>query len=249
MRQSPDGSVWVRTYPLTLDRDQVLPTHTHEWDQFTYAASGVIRVETAGAAWMVPPHAAVWVPAGVPHAEHLFGPVSVRTLYFARGAARALPRRCRTVNVPSLLRELVLHVSRIGALDRKDARQARLIGVLLDQLSGVTDVPLQLPMPADDRARRVAADVQAAPSAAASVTRLARRAGAGRRTIERLFLAETKMTVGEWRRRARLLHAMRRLSEGASVTDAALDAGYTSVSAFIATFRKTFGITPGQYRR
>jgi AraC-like DNA-binding protein len=249
MRQSPDGSVWVRTYPLTLDRDQVEPTHTHEWDQFTYAASGVIRVETAGASWMVPPHAAVWVPSGVPHAEYLFGPVSVRTLYFARAAARALPRRCRTVNVPSLLRELVLHIARIGALDRKDARQARLIGVLLDQLATVTDVPLQLPMPSDDRARRVATDVQTAPSAAASVTRLARRAGAGRRTIERLFLAETKMTVGEWRRRARLLHGMRRLSEGASVTEAALDAGYSSVSAFIATFRKTFGVTPGRYQR
>jgi len=109
--------------------------------------------------------------------------------------------------------------------------------------------PAARTMPSDDRARRVAADVQAAPSTAASVTRLARRAGAGRRTIERLFLAETKMTVGEWRRRARLLHGMRRLSAGASVTDAALDAGYSSVSAFIATFRKTFGVTPGRYQR
>src|SRR5262245_20220557 len=130
MRQSPDGSVWVRTYPLTLDRDQIEPTHTHEWDQFTYAASGVIRVETAGASWMVPPHAAVGGPGGVWQAEYFFGPVPPRPLSSARGAPRARPRRCRTVNVPSLLRELVLHIARIGALDRKDARQARLIGVL-----------------------------------------------------------------------------------------------------------------------
>src|SRR5262245_49122282 len=169
----PDGSVWVRTYPLTLNRNHVEPAHTHEWDQFTYAASGVIRVDTPGASWIVPPHGAVWVPAGVTHTEHLFGPVSVRTLYFVRGAARTLPRRCRAVNVPNLLRELVLHVSRIGALDRKMPVHARLIGVLLDQLAVLDDVPLQLPMPSDGRACKLAETVRDAPATTGSVAALA----------------------------------------------------------------------------
>ena len=76
---------------------------------------------------------------------------------------------------------------------------------------------------------------------------LARQVGLGRRTVERLFLAETKMTVGEWRRRLRLLRAVQRLARGESVTNVALDAGYSSTSAFIATFRKAFGTTPGRY--
>jgi len=46
----PDGSVWVRTHPITLLHDQTLATHTHDWDQLTYAASGVLRVATADAA-------------------------------------------------------------------------------------------------------------------------------------------------------------------------------------------------------
>jgi len=238
--------VWVRTYPLTLPRDQVEAAHRHDWDQLTYAAAGVLRVETADASWVVPPHCGVWVPAGVEHTEYLFGPVSMRTLYIAERAAR-LPRACRTVNVSSLTRELILHICRIGALDRRVASHARLTGVLLDQLSQAAEVPLQLPMPRDARALAFARLLHAAPDGAASVGSLARRAGASRRTLERLFVSETHMTVGAWRRRLRMLHAVRLLSSGASVTDASLATGYDSVSAFIAAFRATFGTTPGRY--
>ena len=38
---------------------------------------------------------------------------------------------------------------------------------------------------------------------------------------------------------------MRVLAERGSVTDAALEAGYSSVSAFIVAFKQTFGHTPG----
>jgi AraC-like DNA-binding protein len=244
----PDGTVWVRTHPLTLPHDHHEPRHTHEWDQLTYAASGVIEIETDTGTWMVPPHRAVWVPAGVAHGERMYAPVSVRMLYFAEGIARALPRECRMVNVSSLLRELILHVTRIGALDRRTPSHAHVIGVLLDQLATLSNVPLQLPMPKDPRAVKVAALVRATPDQPAPLARLARQAGASRRTIERSFVRETHMTVGEWRRRARLLHAVRRLAEGESVTNVALEAGYSSVSAFIAVFRKTFGTTPGRAR-
>ena len=240
--------MWVRTFPVTLEHDHVLAPHAHDWDQLTYAASGVLRVDTAAASWTVPPHTAVWVPAGVEHAEQMFAPVTMRTLYFAPRLIKALPRtECRAVNISSLLRELILHASRQGALDRRTASHAHAIGMLLDQLATVTAVPLQLPTPRDDRARRVAAFLRDAPDDNAPVAALARRAGASRRTIERLFVRETGMTIAEWRRRLRLLHAVRLLAEGEPVTAAALAVGYTSVSAFIAVFKKEFGETPGRY--
>jgi AraC-like DNA-binding protein len=71
--------------------------------------------------------------------------------------------------------------------------------------------------------------------------------GAGRRTIERLFVNTTGMTFGKWRQQLRLMHAMRLLGAGAKVTHAALDAGYSTPSAFIAAFRKVLGTTPTQY--
>ena len=50
--------MWVRTFPLTLLHDHTLATHTHDWDQLTYATAGVLRVATADASWVVPPHRA-----------------------------------------------------------------------------------------------------------------------------------------------------------------------------------------------
>ena len=44
----------------------------------------------------------------------------------------------------------------------------------------------------------------------------------------------------------RQLDSIRLLAEGKSVTDAALDTGYSSVSAFLAAFKDTFGYTPGR---
>jgi len=245
--QRPDGSVWVRTNPLTMLHDHISAAHAHVWDQLTYAASGVMRVHTESATWLVPPHRAVWLPAGVTHTEEMHAPVSVRTLYLAPKLAKGLPREVCMVNIPALMRELILHISRIGVLDRKKPAEAHLISVLLDELVGAPDVPLQLPMPRDDRARRVAGFLQEAPDDDASVAELSRRAGASRRTIERLFLAEARMTVGEWRRRLRLLHGVRLLAGGESVTNAAIDAGYASTSAFIAAFKRTFGVTPSRY--
>src|ERR1044072_7175856 len=93
MRQPrPDGTVWVRTYPLTCLHDTRSRAHVHEWDQLTYAASGVMRVHTDSASWLVPPHRAVWLPAGTSHTEEMLAPVSVRTLYLVPKLAKGLPR-------------------------------------------------------------------------------------------------------------------------------------------------------------
>jgi len=111
----------------------------------------------------------------------------------------------------------------------------------------VSDVPLQLPMPRDPRGRKLAAMLRQQPNDDRSVAALSEVSGASRRTMERIFITEAKMTVGEWRRRLRLLHGVRLLAGGESVTNSALDAGYASTSAFIAAFKKTFGTTPSRY--
>jgi AraC-like DNA-binding protein len=177
------------------------------------------------------------------------GMVAMRTLYLKSRLARALPRDCSVVNVSPLLRELILHACKLGAL-RKQARSSEhLIGVILDQLEGVEMIPLQLPHLSDPRGLRVAEVLTANPADNRTLSQICRKSGASKRTIERLFQQEAGMTFGKWRQQLRLMQAMRLLAEGAKVTHAALEAGYSTPSAFISMFRKSLGTTPTAYFR
>ena len=239
----PDGPVWVRTEPITFLHDHRLPPHEHAWHQLTFALRGHLEVSTDEARALVPPDCAVWIPAGCQHGEAMWGPVTVRTLYVAPGA---LPNATatRTVAINPLLRELIVFACGLGRLDRTDDRQARLLDVLLDQLIDVPDVSLHLPMPSDPRARRLAERMHADPSDRTPLAELARESGAGLRTVERCFVDETGIGIGQWRRRLRLFHALRLLETGASVGEVASAVGYASPSAFTVAFTRTFGTPP-----
>jgi AraC-like DNA-binding protein len=119
--------------------------------------------------------------------------------------------------------------------------------VIVAQLKAVQTVPLQLPKLTDPRAHRLAEILNADPGNRQSLARVCRTVGGSGRTVERLFLEESGMTLGKWRQQLRLMHAMRLLGGGAKVTYAALESGYSTPSAFIAAFKKALGTTPTAY--
>ena len=119
------------------------------------------------------------------------------------------------------------------------------MSVLLDEIEAAAVEPLLPPLPADARALTAAQRILRDPAEGATAPIVARQCGLGVRTLERLFRAETGLPFGLWRQKARLLESVRLLAEGRSVTDAALESGYSSVSAYIAAFKQTFGCTPG----
>ena len=197
--------------------------------------------------WMIPPGRAVLIPAGTPHAIRMWGDVAMRSLYIPVDVTASAFHvdTCRVISVRPLLRELILRVAQMAALDSRVAAEARLMGVLMDELAAASIEPLLLPLPSDSRALAVAEAVLGNPADTPTAETLARHAGLGVRTLERLFRAETGMRFGLWRQKARLLESVRVLAEGRMVTDAALESGYSSVSAYIAAFKQTFGCTPG----
>jgi AraC-like DNA-binding protein len=220
--------------------------HRHHWGQLIYAAAGLMRVRAGGMLWLVPPARAVWVPAGVEHEIRAIGDFAMRTLYLPTELAAGLPRECCALDVAPLLRELVLELVERCPVDEADEAGMRLAAVTIDRIAAARTLPLQLPMPRDPRALRLAESLRRDPASQASLADLARAAGASPRTIQRLFLAETGLPFAQWRQRLRLLHGAAALGEGKTVTEAGLAAGYSGTSAFIAAFRKHFGVTPSR---
>jgi AraC-like DNA-binding protein len=237
----------------TLTRDyaarHVIALHFHEADQLVYASRGVMTVRTKDGIWVVPTDRAVWIPARIPHTITMSGIVAMRTLYLRRRLAKALPRNCCVVNVSALLRELILRACVFSKLTKKTSEQRHLIEIILDQPNAIQTVPLQLPNVSDARAGRIMQVLHNDPSDSRPLSELCRLGGASKRTVERLFQQDAGMTFGKWRQQLRLMRAMQLLAEGAKVTHAALEAGYSTPSAFISMFRKTLGTTPAAYFR
>jgi len=225
-----------------------IETHAHDWHQLLFANSGAMTVHGGRWSWMIPSGKAVFIPAGCPHSIRMWGSVAMRSLYFAAGqeAPALAGTECRVLSVTPLLRELMLRVVELVALDSRIPAHHRLMGLLLDEMDTLPVSPLVLPLPEDQRAFAVARHVMQSPGSNEPLHGLARQYGVGCRTLERRFRDETGISFGLWRQKVRMLDSVRLLAEGKSVTDAAMDTGYSSVSAFIATFKRTFGCTPGQ---
>ena len=237
----------VTALAFELAHGHVIPEHLHPEDQLVYACQGVMTVHTTAGTWVVPTQRAVWIPARTPHSILISGAASMRTLYLRARLVRQLPRECCVVNVSPLLQHLIVHLCAVGKLSRRSKTHAHLIDVLIDQLKTVRAVPLQLPSPSDPRAARVAAALQGNTDNSRSLAWACKQAGASKRTIERLFQQETRMSLGKWRQQMRLMRSLQLLAAGEKITSAALEAGYSTPSAFIAMFRKALGTTPRRY--
>jgi AraC-like DNA-binding protein len=206
-----------------------------------------MTVRTRDGSWVVPPHRAVWIPAKISHTITMSGSVAMRTLYLKPGLARRLPRNCCVVNVSTLLRELVLYACATGVLKSTVKWQKQFTAVILHQLEAAETVPLRLPHLSDPRLVRIADIFAKDPGDTRTLSQLCRVSGASKRSVERLFQQEIGMTFGKWRQQLRLMEGMRLLAEGAKVTHAALESGYSTPSAFISVFRKVLGTTPTEY--
>jgi AraC-like DNA-binding protein len=233
----------VRSFACDYGNGHRISRHSHDWHQLLYASTGSMTVNAGNLSWMIPPGKAVFIPAGCVHSIRMWGMVAMRSLALSKAV---LQGECRVLSVTPLLRELILRVIDTPALDSRVEEHKRLLGVLLDEMSGATVAPLMLPLPTDTRALSVAEYVLRDPGGEEMLDGLSRRFGVGRRTLERLFREETGMSFGLWRQKARMLNSLRLLSEGQAVANVALDTGYNGASAFIAAFRSTFGCTPGR---
>ncbi len=218
-----------------------------DWGELVWASRGVITVTVGSLVWVVPSHQALWLPPRTTHAVRMAGSGTLRQVYVTPAHGGPLPAAPAVMQVSPLLRELLRRVCAMGTLDVQLGEQRRLFEVMLDELVAVGGGPLELPMPRDARALRAATLTRAEPARSVSARHIARDAHASLRTLERLFRAETGLSFGAWRQRARLVHAMTLLADGATVTAAGAAVGYANTSAFVTAFRRLLGMTPGRY--
>jgi AraC-like DNA-binding protein/mannose-6-phosphate isomerase-like protein (cupin superfamily) len=240
----PKRGVSVATLAYEYPSRFQVAEHAHGSDQLIYAISGLMEVSSDQSVWLVPPHFALWIPAGTHHRIHMPGPVSMRTLYLRRSLSARSEVGCAVLHMTPLLRELVVETVRVGQLRMRDRYESALFDVLVRQLQKASPVPTFITMPREERALAVAQEVSRNPAESKTMAALCVKAGVSVRTIERTFRSEVSTSFESWRRQVRLTKAVELLISGSSIKEASYKVGYRQSSAFVEMFRRTFGTTP-----
>lgn len=223
----------------------VIDRHRHDSHQLIYVSTGVLAIQTERESWVVSHDRAVWIPAGVWHQHRFYGQCAFHTLGFAVAEAPLPDGSPTIVAVNRLLRELLIACTD-DSLPAVESRRIRM--VLHDRLRRATVQPLTVPTAQDARLADACRLVESDLSQARSLWWLAHGVSTSERTLTRLFRTEFGMTYPQWRTNIRLFHAMIYLAEGTSVTTTAHRCGWATASAFIDTFTRHMGQTPGTYR-
>jgi AraC-like DNA-binding protein len=200
-----------------------LDFHRHAKGQIMFVQRGALSCEVEGGLWIVPPRSAIWIPGGALHAIRVTGALEGYNAFIAAEVSAGLPDACCAVSVTPLLRELLTRAAGLPALYEQNGVNARLTGVLIDELAAAQVEDLHLPMPADPRLRRIAAEMLESPAERGTLQSWAKRAGMSDRTLERLIGRETGMSFGRWRQQLGVVLAVKWLAGGASIQTVAAD--------------------------
>lgn len=237
----------VVAYAGVPDRSLRGERHSHVRCQLFHIVAGAVTVETEAGNFIVPPERALWMPSRVPHATIFTPDTQLRFLYFRPDAVDDLPQTPSVIGLSPLFRELI---SAFMAYPRDYDGQgpaARIVAVMPDQLASEPVAPLHLPMPRSPKLKRALAALLDDPGQDVQLADIASASALSARSFERHFTAETGLSFRAWRKQARLMKAVEWLAQGRPVGEIADRLGYEGPSAFITTFRKAFGTTPGRY--
>ncbi|WP_299817119.1 helix-turn-helix domain-containing protein [uncultured Roseibium sp.] len=221
--------------------------HAHDAAQLFHVVNGSIAIDTDMGTYFVPPERAVWLPPRVSHQTRYLTDTELRYIYVQFEHARNLPQSPQVMQVTTLLRALILEFMSYARAETEEGPAARIAAVILDQLKMLPAAGLQLPMPQDARLRQLCDDVVRCPADVPSLTEAAERCATSVRSFERRIKAETGLSYRTWCRQVKLFRALELLACGRSVSDVSHKLGYEGPSAFVATFKKSFGVTPGRY--
>jgi AraC-like DNA-binding protein len=227
--------------------------HAHLRHQLLYASAGALELVTADGRWWLPPERAAWIRGGTVHRVVVRRLASLRTVYLDPALLTGPAAEVRVFQVGALARLMLQEAMRWGpdhpSTDRLAGRFFPALAALAEEWMGHA-VDLRLPRAQSPELQR-ALDLTVAhlSDPRLNAVDVARQAGLSSRTLARRCRSELGIPWRQVVQRARLLHAMDRLTDpDTSVTEVCYAVGYQSLGTFSSAFRALVGESPRQFQ-
>lgn len=224
--------------------------HRHETGQLTLAVRGLVSVAFPEGSRSVPVHCAVWTPPLYPHSGHLgIHSESIYLMVNPQACQKyALPLHPVSMVINAMTYEMLRYLAVSTDACEPGSENDAVARVILGQVakaqvitSTFTPIPTHRVLQklaqaiGDTRERRT--NEQWASWCAMS-----------ERSLSRLVRHETGISFKRWRTQIVMMTCLTDLYSGVSVGQLAFNAGYETTSAFIAAFKRVFGMTPMAFK-
>ena len=231
----------------TLSKGEWTSWHEHpSWAELIVLLDGSAVIETSKLNFLANEAQCVWIPPRTSHTFYTLESITNRTIFIHESLFKDDERfySCQMFTSSPLLKELVKVISDWN-LDLNTEKDRRMGLVVWDVIQRAEPALAGLTLPRNSKLQKLANAFLENIEEPISIDEWSREFGMSAKTLSRVFFRETGMTISQWEQKAKMDHGYRLLRSGESVTDTALACGYHSVSSFITTFKKQFGITPG----
>lgn len=255
-RYAPSAERPVRAKARQMEHWMDIQAHHHDWSQLVFSVSGVVRVNTPDATFLLPPGRAVWIPPLREHAVTAVERADLRTLYLHANPPAPQAQdwtQARVLEVSPLLRELVLELAAgspetaTTATTGSKEREHWLASLVLDELGRAKPLRLGVDLPQDPRLRRLCEAILQAPQRHTALADWAAEVGASERTVSRLFREQLGSSYAQWRQQVLLAQALSLAARKRPMSLIAAELGYASASAFSAMVTRTVGMPPSKF--
>lgn len=244
---------WVGGSYLHAGGEQLITGwHFHDVHEIEYACRGVVEVKTEVGHYLLPPHQAAWIPAGLQHQTTSNAGAQTLAVLFEPGLVPAAGDRVRIIAVSALLREMMLYsarwpISRTESGEEADSFFHTLGYVVAEALDD--ERPLNLPVSADPVVT-AASDYTRAHLDCVTISDVTRAVGVSERTLRRIFRTHLGVSWRSYLLRARVLRSMALLAQpDRSILEVSIAVGFDDVGAFARSFGRHCGETPSAYKR
>ncbi|MBC3863049.1 AraC family transcriptional regulator [Undibacterium jejuense] len=217
-----------------------------------YASSGTFHLEVNERCWLLPPHRAALIQAGIPIRIWTSAASTSASVLFSRDCISVPSLHCQVFRVTALITEMTNYATRWNESQAKlDDHSQSFFTALAHVVNEASNLVEDLWFPRAQTAElcRAVEFTLANLGETLNFSDVARAALASERTLSRRFTEEFDMGWSEFVQRARIIKATERLVMSADqIAHIAHDTGFSSASSFSQTFRQMMGETPSRYR-
>jgi AraC-like DNA-binding protein len=237
------------------DDDPMVHLNIHSSHQIITVISGMILIEDGMEKRPLYRRMAAFIPGGKPHrATTLQESIGVlcQSLFINPALIPWADDRIHLFETSELCQALLKKMNEHNLEDIRGGIMGSCLNLFLtllpSELANHAD-KIRLPEAKSERNRRIVGFLQANHMNKIRLDHLTRAVPLSVRQICRGFKAEMKLSVMEYLRILRLLHASHHLfDQQKKVIDVACDCGYDSVSTFYQEFKRYFGQSPNEFR-